>query len=103
MRLLEIEEVKLVLYIPVSHPFIERLISTIRREYLDRVFFWNTVDLARKLNEFRDYYNESRVHRSLDGAIPADRAGALSSARATLNHYTWWQHCQGLFQTPVAT
>src|ERR1700738_1762786 len=25
---------------PVSHPFIERLIGTIRREYLDRMFFW---------------------------------------------------------------
>jgi hypothetical protein len=43
-------------YAPVSHPFVERLIGTIRREYLDRVFFWNAVDLARKLGEFRDYY-----------------------------------------------
>lgn len=41
-------------YIPVSHPFIERLIGTIRREYLDRVFFWNAVDLSRKLEPFRD-------------------------------------------------
>jgi hypothetical protein len=24
---------------PVSHPFIERLIGTVRREYLDRMFF----------------------------------------------------------------
>src|SRR6202011_4140388 len=26
-------------------------------EYLDRVFFWNAVDLTRKLNEYEDYYN----------------------------------------------
>jgi hypothetical protein len=31
---LEIDEIKSVPYVPVSHPFIERLIGTIRREYL---------------------------------------------------------------------
>ena len=44
-------------FIPVSHPFIEWLIGTVRREYLDRVFFWNALDLVRKLGEFIDYYN----------------------------------------------
>src|SRR5208282_931218 len=39
------------------HPFVERLIGTIRREFLDCAFFWNAVDLARKLHEFSDYYN----------------------------------------------
>src|SRR5439155_14296609 len=61
LRVLEIEEIKSVPYAPVSHPFIERLIGTIRREYLDRVFFWNAADLARKLGEFADYYNAYRV------------------------------------------
>jgi hypothetical protein len=37
-----------------SHPFVDRLIGTIRREYLDRVFFWNAVDLERRLETFRD-------------------------------------------------
>jgi len=60
---LAIEEVKTVPYIPVSHPFIERLIGTIRREFLDHTFLWNAVNLARKLEAFRDYYNEHRVHR----------------------------------------
>jgi transposase InsO family protein len=49
LRILEIEEVKSVPYTPTSHPFIERLIGTIRREYLDRLFFWNAQDLERKL------------------------------------------------------
>jgi putative transposase len=56
-RVLEIEEIKSVPYAPISHPFIERLIGTVRREYLDHVFFWNAIDLKRKLDAFADYYN----------------------------------------------
>ena len=102
LRVLEIEEIKSVPYAPVSHPFVERLIGTIRREYLDRAFFWNAADLVRKLNEFRDYYNAHRVHRSLDGTTPAKRAGSSSPAPALLGHPAWRQHCRGLFQTPIA-
>jgi hypothetical protein len=43
----------------MSHPFIERVISTIRREYLDHVPFWNSIDRERKLREFKAYYNNS--------------------------------------------
>lgn len=102
LRVLEIEEVKSVPSVPVSHSFIERLIGTVRREYLDHVFFWNAVDLTRKLEAFRDYYNASRVHRSLDGTTPEHRAGASSPPNASLDQYAWRQHCRGLFQIPVA-
>ncbi len=102
LRVLEIDEIKSVPYVPVSHPFVERLIGTIRREYLDRVFFWNAVDLARKLGEFRDYYNRQRVHRALAGSTPARRADALCPAPAALDHYGWQQRCRGLFQIPIA-
>ncbi|MCK7499519.1 MAG: integrase core domain-containing protein [Comamonadaceae bacterium] len=102
LRVLAIEEVKSVPYAPVSHPFVERLIGTIRREYLDRAFFWNAMDLTRKLAEFQDYYNAHRVHRSLAGDTPAQRAGAPSPAPAALDHYAWRPHCRGLFQTPIA-
>ena len=101
LRVLEIEEIKSVPCAPVSHPFVERLIGTIRRQYLDHVFFWNAVDLARKLDAFRAYYNAYRVHRSLDGVTPAQRAGARSLALAKLDSYAWRSHCRGLFQTPV--
>jgi putative transposase len=30
--------------VPLSHPFVERLIGTVRREYLDRILFWTTID-----------------------------------------------------------
>jgi putative transposase len=102
LRVLEIEEIKSVPYAPVSHPFVERMIGTIRREYLDSMFFWNAADLTRKLGEFRDYYNAHRVHRALAGSTPAQRAGAPSPAAAALDDYAWRQHCRGLFQTPIA-
>jgi hypothetical protein len=78
------------------------LIGTIRGEYLNRLFFWNAGDLARKLGGVRDYYNAHRVHRALCGVTPAQRAGAPSPAPAALDHYSWQQHCRGLFQVPVA-
>src|SRR5947207_7372964 len=37
LRILEIEEIKTVPHVPLSHPFVERLIGTIRREFLDHV------------------------------------------------------------------
>ena len=57
LRVLDIEEIKTVPYVPISHPFVERLIGTIRREYVDQVPFWNARDLERKLSCFQDYYN----------------------------------------------
>jgi transposase InsO family protein len=101
LRVLAIEELKPVPYAPVAHPFIERLIGTIRREYLDRAFFWNTADLNRKLAQFQGYYNAHRVHRSLVGATPAQCVGAPSPAHAALHYYAWRPHCRSLFQTPL--
>jgi hypothetical protein len=82
LRVREVEQIRSVPYAPVSHPFAERLIGMIRREHLDRVLFWNAVDLARKLAEFRDYYNAYRIHRSRDDTTPAQRAGASSPVAA---------------------
>ncbi len=53
LRILDIEEVKTVPYAPLSHPFVERLIGTIRRELLDHTLFWNAADLERKLVGFQ--------------------------------------------------
>jgi len=64
LRILGIEEVKTVPGVPSPHPFVERLIGTIRREFLDQVLFWNARDLERKLNEFQTCYNSARRHAS---------------------------------------
>ena len=57
-------EIKSVPYVPLSHPFVERLIGTVRREYLDHILFWTTADLENKLLDFRTYFNNHRKHDS---------------------------------------
>ena len=45
LRIPEVTEIKSVPYVPLSHPFVERLIGTVRRQYLDHILFWTTADL----------------------------------------------------------
>ena len=102
LRILEVTEVKTVPYLPIPHPFVERLIGTIRREYLDVVPFWAARDLENKLPSFRDFYNDQRSHYALDGDTPSERAGKKRKNSAVLDSYRWQRHCKGLFQLPVA-
>ena len=90
---------------PWSHSFIERLIGTIRREYLDQIFFWNEADFERKLNEYVEYCNEHRVHYAFsDGSTPSEvasvklRIGKKYGGR----NVKWKSHCRGLFTLPMA-
>ena len=102
LRVLEVGEVKTVPYTPTSHPFVERLIGTTRREFLDHVLFRNSVDLESKLSEFRDYYNLERVHSGIDGATPFEIGGGSRTKPADLNSFRWQTHCRGLYQLPEA-
>ena len=102
LRILDVMEVKTVPYVPLSHPFVERLIGTIRREYLDQVPFWSARDLERKLMLFMKYYNKDRVHRGLGGAPPDEKGGYSNRKIARLDDYRWEKRCRGLYQLPVA-
>src|SRR5262245_39802150 len=102
LRILEIDEIKTVPNVPLSHPFVERLIGTVRREFLDQVLFWNARDLKRKLTEFQSYYNAARSHGSLAGHTPVTFAGGHAAAPADFNHVRWVSHCRDLVQLPVA-
>jgi putative transposase len=102
LRILQIDEIKTVPHVPVSHPFVERLIGTIRREFLDQVLFWNARDLERKLADFQAYNNAARSHESLEGHTPLAFASGHTVARAELNHVRWVSHCRDLVQLPVA-
>ena len=102
LRILDIQEIKSLPHAPMSHPFVERMIRTIRRELLDQVLFWNASDLERKLAEFRHFYNSHRSHSALDGATPAEVSGIRGSYLADLSQFRWKSHCRGLYQMPVA-
>ena len=99
LRILEVKEIKTVPYVPLSHPFVERLIGTIRREYLDRILFWTTADLEAKLAEFQHYYNEHRTHSGHNGQTPE---APPTADPLSFGSYRWRSHCRGLYQTPMA-
>ena len=102
LRVLGIEPIHTVPGVPLSHPFVERIIRTIRQECLDQLLFWNAADLEQKLLFFQHYYNSNRVHQGLAGDTPEEKAGASSSPIANLANYRWQRHCQGLVQLPIA-
>jgi transposase InsO family protein len=102
LRILGVNEVKTVAYVPLSHPFVERVIGTTRREFLDHTLFWNARDLERKLGEFKEYYNEDRVHGSLGGDTPAEAGGIRAPQRANPQRFRWGAHCRGLYELPMA-
>jgi hypothetical protein len=99
LRVLEVVEIKTVAYVPLSHPFVEGLVGSLRRECLDRALFWTTADLEAKLREFQEYFNEHRTHAGLAGRLP-DSNGPASPI--SLAWYGWQKHCRGLYQTPIA-
>lgn len=101
---LEIDEMKSVPGTPTSHPFIERVIGTTRRECLDQLVFCNKLDLQRKLDRFQAYYNEDRVHSSLNLKTPKAmaRESVENQNTASLEEYRWHSRCGGLYQLPMA-
>jgi putative transposase len=102
LRILDIDEIKTVPHVPLSHPFVERLVGTIRREFLDDVLFWNGCDLERKLAAFQTYYNAARCHASLEGRTPLTFADRNTVAPADLNKARWVSHCCDLVELPAA-
>ena len=70
----------------MSHPFVERLTGSIRRELLDHTFFWTATDLENKLREYQSNFNESRTHSGRNGATPMESG---SKKIVDINHYRW--------------
>ena len=99
LRVVEVEAIKSLPHIPISHPFIERLIGSIRRDLLDQTFFWTTADLQTKLRDYQCYYNKCRTHSGRDGATPME---SVENRIAKISDYRWKKHCRGLFHLPIA-
>ena len=102
LRILEIDEIKTVLNVPLSHSFVERLVGTLRREFLDQVLFWNARDPERKLADFQTYYKAARSHASLEGHTPLTFASKHVVAPCRSDNVRWVSHRRDLVQLPVA-
>jgi hypothetical protein len=89
-------------HVPLSRPFVERVIGTMRREFLDQVLLWNACDLERTLAEFQVYDTAARSHASLEGHTPLTFAGQPTVAPTDLNQVRRVSYCRDLVQLPVA-
>ena len=58
---------------PWQNGFAERLIGSIRREFLDHLVILSEAHLRRTLQSYASYYNKIKTHRSLDKDAPAFR------------------------------
>ena len=96
LRVLDIEEIKSVPRVPMSHPFVEPLIGA---SYWITPPFWTASDLENKLREYQCYNNENRSHSGWAGGIPMETRG---SKVVDINDYRWKKYCRGLFQLPLA-
>ena len=88
--------------VPPSHPYVERLIGTIRQEFLDRILFRNPQNLERKLAEFQYFYIHHCIHALLQGWTPEEAPGGFTVKPAMLNHFQWEKHCPCLIELPRA-
>ena len=86
----------------ITTQFVERLIATIRRNFLDHTLSWNELDLKLKLIDFHVYYNQRRIHNSLNGDTPAEATGCTGKMHINLDKFRWQTHCQELYPLPVA-
>lgn len=102
MRVLDIKEIKTVPYVPVSHPFIERLIQTIKYEYLDKILFFNYLDLELKLLQFQKYYNNNRSHWALTAKTPSEEYCKTQKENISIDSYRWKAYARGLYTLPAA-
>jgi hypothetical protein len=72
------------------------------REFTDHTFFFTEIDLRRKLKKYQAYFNEGRVHYSLNGKVPSQKAGEIEIKKAEISNYRWNSYCHGRFQVPAA-
>lgn len=74
---------------PKANAYAERWVSTVRREYLDRMLIFHERQLVQVLTEFESHYNTHRPHRALEQRPPIDcgeiqRAWSSGSVRTQI-------------------
>ena len=70
MKGMRIVEVLTAAHSPWQNPFVERLIGSARREYLNHVLVLSERHLRRILTPYFAYYHQARTHLALDKDAP---------------------------------
>jgi transposase InsO family protein len=81
LRAMSIRDMLIAPRSPWQNSYVERLIGTIRRECLDHMIVFGEAHLRRTLGRYAAYYNESRIHRSLDRNAPYRTRWGLALGR----------------------
>jgi putative transposase len=76
---------------PWQHPFVERVIGSIRRECLDHVMILRESHLRRLLRRYVTYYNAVRPHQALDKQLSPAPRGTAARARACGGDPAGWR------------
>ena len=64
----------------------ERLVGTLRREFLDRVLILGEQHLHAVLAGYQAHYNTARPHQSIAQRVPDDERGPCATATDIDNH-----------------
>lgn len=81
LRVLNVEELKSLPHVPMSHPFVERLIGSVRRELLDHTFFWTATDLEKSLASINVITTYIRL--ILGGVAPLQQTPPIARPRSS--------------------
>lgn len=65
---------------PWQNGYVEGVIGSIRREYLDHLLIFNEAHMRLVLRQYADYYNNVRTHLSLEKDSPIHRPGSQHGA-----------------------
>ncbi len=61
---------------PRMNAICERLVGTLRREFLDRMLILSQAHLHAVLTEYQSHYNTARPHQGIAQRVPADEPDA---------------------------
>ena len=98
LRVLQVTEVKSVPYVPLSHPFVERLTRHAATRMRGSTAVLVCVGPGRQTGGLPGLLQCASGHASLDGRTPVP----IRKDVARLDRYRWDAHCRGLYQTPIA-
>jgi hypothetical protein len=93
LRVLGVEEIKTVPYVPLSHPFVERLIGTVRREFLDHVMFgtrrtwnenWKSFGGITTILAFTPRSTRTHQQKPMDVPSTSERPCIISAGKRTV-------------------